>query len=197
MERIRAARGSALRCKGWRQEALLRMLENVLENGENQRELVVYAALAKAARDWKSYHAIVESLKILNEDETLVIQSGKPIGIFKTHAFAPIVIMANCNLVGKWADSEHFYQLQEKGLIMWGGLTAAAWQYIGSQGVIQGTYEIFSAIARKHFGGSLAGRFILTAGLGGMGGAQPLAGVMANAAILMWWRWMRRALKRG
>ena len=122
MERIRAARGSALRCKGWRQEALLRMLENVLENGENQRELVVYAALAKAARDWKSYHAIVESLKILNEDETLVIQSGKPIGIFKTHAFAPIVIMANCNLVGQWADSEHFYQLQEKGLIMWGGL---------------------------------------------------------------------------
>lgn len=184
MGRIRAARGSTLRCKGWRQEALLRMLENVLENGENQRELVVYAALAKAARDWGSYHAIVDSLKSLNEDETLVIQSGKPIGIFKTHAFAPIVIMANCNLVGRWANSEHFYQLQEKGLIMWGGLTAAAWQYIGSQGVIQGTYEIFSAIARQHFNGSLAGRFILTAGLGGMGGAQPLAGVMANAAIL-------------
>jgi len=184
MEKIRAARGSALRCKGWRQEALLRMLENVLENGENQRELVVYAALAKAARDWGSYQAIVESLKILNENETLVIQSGKPIGIFKTHVFAPIVIMANCNLVGKWANSDHFYQLQKKGLIMWGGLTAAAWQYIGSQGVIQGTYEIFSAIARKHFNGNLAGRFILTAGLGGMGGAQPLAGVMANAAIL-------------
>jgi urocanate hydratase len=184
MERIKAARGSALRCKGWRQEALLRMLENVLENGENQQELVVYAALAKAARDWKSFHALVDSLKPLNDDETLVIQSGKPIGIFKTHAFAPIVIMANCNLVGRWATSEHFYQLQEKGLIIWGGLTAAAWQYIGSQGVIQGTYEIFSAIARKHFNGSLAGRFILTAGLGGMGGAQPLAGVMANAAIL-------------
>ncbi|NGQ93938.1 urocanate hydratase [Brevibacillus sp. SYP-B805] len=184
MERIRAARGSALRCKGWRQEALLRMLENVLENGENQQELVVYAALAKAARDWKSFHAIVDSLKTLNDDETLVIQSGKPIGIFKTHVFAPIVIMANCNLVGRWATSEHFYQLQEKGLIIWGGLTAAAWQYIGSQGVIQGTYEIFSAIARKHFNGNLAGRFILTAGLGGMGGAQPLAGVMANAAIL-------------
>lgn len=123
-------------------------------------------------------------MKPLNDDETLVIQSGKPIGIFKTHAFAPIVIMANCNLVGRWATSEHFYQLQEKGLIIWGGLTASAWQYIGSQGVIQGTYEIFSAIARKHFNGSLAGRFILTAGLGGMGGAQPLAGVMANAAIL-------------
>jgi urocanate hydratase len=169
MERIKAARGSALRCKGWRQEALLRMLENVLENGENQQELVVYAALAKAARDWKSFHALVDSLKPLNDDETLVIQSGKPIGIFKTHAFAPIVIMANCNLVGRWATSEHFYQLQEKGLIIWGGLTASAWQYIGSQGVIQGTYEIFSAIARKHFNGSLAGRFILTAGLGGNG----------------------------
>lgn len=184
MEEIKAARGSALRCKGWRQEALLRMLENVLENGENQKELIVYAALGKAARNWSSYHAIVECLKNLNDDETLVIQSGKPIGIFKTHAFAPIVIMANCNLVGKWATSEHFYKLQEQGLIIWGGLTAAAWQYIGSQGVIQGTYEIFATIARMHFNGDLAGRFILTAGLGGMGGAQPLAGVMANAAIL-------------
>ncbi len=184
MERIKAFRGSDLRCKGWRQEALLRMLENVLENGENQKELIVYAALGKAARNWSSYHAIVDCLKNLNDDETLVIQSGKPIGIFKTHPFAPIIIMANCNLVGKWATSEHFYDLQEKGLIIWGGLTAAAWQYIGSQGVIQGTYEIFSTIARMHFNGSLAGRFILTAGLGGMGGAQPLAGVMANAAIL-------------
>lgn len=185
MDVIKAYRGTTLRCKGWRQEALLRMLENVLENGENQQELIVYAALGKAARNWGSYHAIVNTLKNLEDDETLVIQSGKPIGIMKTHLFAPIVIMANCNLVGKWATSENFYELQEKGLIIWGGLTAAAWQYIGSQGVIQGTYEIFATIARRHFGGSLAGRFILTAGLGGMGGAQPLAGVMAGAAILV------------
>ncbi len=184
MERITAARGTELRCKGWRQEALLRMLENVLENGENQKELIVYAALAKAARDWGSYHAIVESLKNLKDDETLVIQSGKPIGIFKTHIFAPIVLMANCNMVGKWATSDNFYALQEKGLMIWGGLTAADWQYIGSQGVIQGTYEIFSSIARKYFNGDLTGKFILTAGLGGMGGSQPLAGVMAKAAIL-------------
>ncbi|WP_241674608.1 urocanate hydratase [Paenibacillus luteus] len=184
MERIAAARGTELRCKGWRQEALLRMLENVLENGENQKELIVYAALAKAARDWPSYHAIVRTLKELEEDETLVIQSGKPIGIFKTHRFAPLVVMANCNLVGRWATSENFYKLQEKGLLIWGGLTAAAWQYIGSQGVIQGTYEIFQSIARQYFEGQLQGRFILTAGLGGMGGAQPLAGTLAGAAIL-------------
>ncbi|MBS4178847.1 urocanate hydratase [Lederbergia citrea] len=185
MGRITAFRGSDLRCKGWRQEALLRMLENVLENGENQKELVVYAALGKAARNWDAYHAIVDALRNIEEDETLVIQSGKPIGILKTHAFAPLVIMANCNVVGKWATSENFYDLQEKGLIMWGGLTAAAWQYIGSQGVIQGTYEIFAAIAERHFNGSLVGKFILTAGLGGMGGAQPLAGVMVGATILV------------
>ncbi|GAE06316.1 urocanate hydratase [Paenibacillus sp. JCM 10914] len=184
MAEITAARGTELRCKGWRQEALLRMLENVLENGENQKELTVYAALAKAARNWGSYHAIVDTLKNLEEDETLVIQSGKPIGIMRTHKYAPIVIMANCNMVGKWATSDQFYKFQEQGLIVWGGLTAAAWQYIGSQGVIQGTYEIFQSIARMHFDGQLAGRFILTAGLGGMGGAQPLAGTMAGAAIL-------------
>src|SRR5690625_4227170 len=181
---IVAQRGNELRCKGWRQEALLRMLENVLENGENQKELIVYAALGKAARDWKSYHAIVDALKNLNNDETLVIQSGKPIGVFKTHEFAPIVIMANCNIVGQWATSDQFYEYEENNLICWGGLTAGAWQYIGSQGVIQGTYEIFSRIAEKYFSGDLRGKFILTAGLGGMGGAQPLAGVMANAAIL-------------
>ncbi|REK76031.1 urocanate hydratase [Paenibacillus paeoniae] len=184
MERITAARGTTLRCKGWRQEALLRMLENVLENGENQKELTVYAALAKAARNWDSYHAIVDTLQNLEEDETLVIQSGKPIGIMRTHKYAPIVVMANCNMVGKWATSDNFYRYQEQGLLVWGGLTAAAWQYIGSQGVIQGTYEIFQSIARMHFDGELAGRFILTAGLGGMGGAQPLAGTMAGAAIL-------------
>ncbi|MBU5673900.1 urocanate hydratase [Paenibacillus sp. MSJ-6] len=182
--RITAARGPVLRCKGWRQEALLRMLENVLENGENQQELIVYASLGKAARDWPSYRAIVETLIHLEEEETLVIQSGKPIGVFRTHAAAPLVVMANCNLVGRWATAEHFYDLQEKGLLIWGGLTAAAWQYIGSQGVIQGTYEIFQSIARRYFDGSLQGRFVLTAGLGGMGGAQPLAGTMANAAIL-------------
>lgn len=185
MERITAMRGSTLRCKGWRQEALLRLLENVLENGENQEKLIVYAALGKAARNWPSYYAIVDALKKLEDDETLVIQSGKPIGIFKTHPFAPIVIMANGNIVGKWATSTNFYDLQEKDLICWGGLTAGAWQYIGSQGVIEGTYEIFSTIARQHFNSSLKGRFILTAGLGGMGGAQPLAGVMADAAILV------------
>ncbi|RXZ83215.1 urocanate hydratase [Paenibacillaceae bacterium] len=184
MDDITAGRGPLLRCKGWRQEALLRMLENVLENGENARELIVYASLAKAARNWPSYHAIVDTLKQLEEDETLVIQSGKPIGVFRTHRQAPLVVMANCNLVGRWATSDNFYALQEKGLIVWGGLTAAAWQYIGSQGVIQGTYEIFQSIARIHFQGSLAGRFILTAGLGGMGGAQPLAGTMAGAVIL-------------
>ncbi|KOY14881.1 urocanate hydratase [Paenibacillus xylanivorans] len=184
MKKITAERGGVLRCKGWRQEALLRMLENVLENGENQKELIVYASLGKAARNWPSYLAIVDTLKQLEEDETLVIQSGKPIGVFKTHRQAPLVVMANCNLVGRWATSENFYDLQDKGLIIWGGLTAAAWQYIGSQGVIQGTYEIFQSIARIHFGGNLRGRFILTAGLGGMGGAQPLAGYMANAAIL-------------
>ncbi|WP_337101939.1 urocanate hydratase [Paenibacillus sp. YIM B09110] len=184
MDLIKAQRGTELRCKGWRQEALLRMLENVLENGENQKELIVYASLGKAARNWPSYHAIVNTLLTLAEDETLVIQSGKPIGVFKTHVRAPLVIMANCNIVGRWATSENFYSLQEKGLIIWGGLTAAAWQYIGSQGVLQGTYEIFQCIARMHYGGSLSGRFILTAGLGGMGGSQPLAGKMAGAAIL-------------
>lgn len=184
MGKILAFRGNQLRCKGWRQEGLLRLLENVLENAENQDELVVYGSLGKAARDWPSYHSIVETLKTINEDETLIIQSGKPIGVIKTHANAPLVIMANCNLVGQWANSDHFYELEKKGLICWGGLTAGDWQYIGSQGVIQGTYEIFQTIARMHFNGDLRGRFILTAGLGGMGGSQPLAGIMANAAIL-------------
>ena len=177
--------GSALRCRGWRQEALLRLLENVLAVGENPDELIVYAALGRAARNWASHDAIVETLKTMAEDETLLIQSGKPIGVVKTHANAPLVIMANCNMVGQWAKAEVFYDLQDKGLICWGGLTAGAWQYIGSQGVIQGTFEIFMQIARQHFHDSLAGKFILTAGLGGMGGSQPLAGVMAGAAILV------------
>ncbi len=176
--------GSELRCRGWRQEALLRLLENVLVVGENPDELVVYAALGRAARDWPSHDAIVHALKTMGEDQTLMIQSGKPIGLLQTHVNAPLVIMANCNMVGQWAQAENFYQWEKANLICWGGLTAGAWQYIGSQGVIQGTYEIFSRIAEKHFDGDLTGRFILTAGLGGMGGAQPLAGTMCNAAIL-------------
>jgi urocanate hydratase len=176
--------GTELRCKGWRQEAMLRLLENVLAVGEAPSNLIVYAALGRAARDWPSHDAIVEALLNLEEDQTLVVQSGKPIGILQTHAQAPIVIMANCNMIGQWATAENFYALKEKNLICWGGLTAGDWQYIGSQGVIQGTYEIFSRIAERHFNSDLRGRFILTAGLGGMGGAQPLAGRLANAAIL-------------
>lgn len=177
--------GPVLRAKGWRQEALLRLLENVLAVGEDPDNLVIYAALGRAARNWPAHDAIVETLKTMDEDQTLVIQSGKPVGLLKTHSKAPIIVMANCNIVGQWAKAENFYDLQEKGLICWGGLTAGCWQYIGSQGVIQGTYEIFMRIAQKRFDGSLAGRFILTAGMGGMGGSQPLAGRMAGAATLV------------
>ena len=176
--------GPTLRAKGWRQEALLRLLENVLSVGEDPDNLIVYASLGRAARNWAAHAKIVETLTTMDEDQTLLIQSGKPVGLLKTHAEAPLVIMANCNIVGQWAKAEVFYDLQEKGLICWGGLTAGAWQYIGSQGVIQGTYEIFMRIAEKRFGGTLSGRFVLTAGLGGMGGSQPLAGRMAGAAIL-------------
>ena len=182
---ITAHRGSLLRAKGWRQEGLLRLLENVLENGEDPENLIVYGALGKAARDWPSYHAIVESLLNLEEDESLIVQSGKPIAVLKTHRDAPVVIMANSNLVGQWARPDYFYDLYDKNLIAWGGLTAGDWQYIGSQGVIQGTYEIFQSIARQAFGGSLKGRFILSAGMGGMGGSQPLAGKLTGAAILV------------
>lgn len=176
--------GSTLRCKGWRQEGLLRLLENVLAVGEDPDNLVVYAAFGRAARDWPSHDKIVATLKTMNDGETLIVQSGKPIGVIKTHTQAPVVLMANCNIVGQWAKAETFYELEKRNLICWGGLTAGDWQYIGSQGVIQGTYEIFMRIAERHFGGDLAGRFVLTAGLGGMGGSQPLAGVMAKAAIL-------------
>jgi urocanate hydratase len=176
--------GGQIRCRGWRQEGLLRLLENVLAVGEDPENLIVYAALGRAARDWPSHDRIVETLKTIADGETLLVQSGKPIGVVRTHAKAPVVIMANCNMVGQWAKAEKFYELANKNLICWGGLTAGDWQYIGSQGVIQGTYEIFVRIAARHFGGDLAGRFILTAGLGGMGGAQPLAGTMAKAVIL-------------
>ena len=183
-KRFTVTSGSNLRCRGWRQEGLLRLLENVLAVGEDPANLVVYAALGKAARDWPSHDKIVETLRTMAEGETLIVQSGKPIGLIKTHDKAPVVIMANCNMVGQWAKAENFYEWQNRNLICWGGLTAGDWQYIGSQGVIQGTYEIFMRIAERHFNNSLKGRFILTAGLGGMGGAQPLAGRMAGAVIL-------------
>jgi urocanate hydratase len=183
-KRFEVTSGSNLRCRGWRQEGLLRLLENVLAVGEDPDNLVVYAALGKAARDWPSHDKIVETLTTMSEGETLVVQSGKPIGLLKTHDKAPIVIMANCNIVGQWAKAENFYEWQKRNLICWGGLTAGDWQYIGAQGVIQGTYEIFMRIAERHFNNSLQGRLILTAGLGGMGGAQPLAGRMAGAVIL-------------
>ena len=182
--RFTVTSGSNLRCHGWRQEGLLRLLENVLAVGEDPANLVVYAALGKAARDWPSHDKIVETLKTMTDGETLIVQSGKPIGLIKTHDKAPVIIMASCNMVGQWAKAENFYEWQKQNLICWGGLTAGDWQYIGSQGVIQGTYEIFMRIAERHFGNSLKGRFILTAGLGGMGGAQPLAGRMAGAVIL-------------
>jgi len=178
-------KGAKIRTKGWRQEALLRLLENVLVNGEKPEELIVYASLGKAARDWPSHNQIVNTLKNIEDDETLIIQSGKPIGVLKTHKYAPLVIMANCNVVGQWAKSDLFYKLEKDGLICWGGLTAMDWQYIGSQGVLQGTYEIFCQIAQKYFNDDLTSKFILTAGLGGMGGAQPLAGTLAKAAILI------------
>jgi urocanate hydratase len=182
--RFTVTSGSNLRCRGWRQEGLLRLLENVLAVGEDPSNLVVYAALGKAARDWPSHDKIVDTLRTMSDGETLIVQSGKPIGLLKTHEKAPIVIMANCNMVGQWAKAENFYEWQRQNLICWGGLTAGDWQYIGSQGVIQGTYEIFMRIAERHFDNNLKGRLILTAGLGGMGGAQPLAGRMAGAIIL-------------
>jgi urocanate hydratase len=183
--RVTAARGTRLRCRGWRQEGLLRMLENVLEVGERPEDLVVYASFAKAARDWPSFDRLVAALRVLHDEETLVVQSGKPIGVFPSSPLAPVVVMATGNVVGHYATAENFYALAEQGLTMWGGLTAGDWQYIGSQGVLQGVYEVLSAVAREHFGGSLAGRLVLTAGLGGMGSAQPIAIRMAGAVGLV------------
>ncbi|WP_242614442.1 urocanate hydratase [Actinomadura roseirufa] len=176
--------GRRRRCRGPRQETLLRMLENTLVHAERPGELIVYAGLAKAARDRTALKRIIEALTELEEDETLVVQSGKPIGVFPTGTRAPLVVMANSNLVGRWATSEHFYELERRGLIAWGGYTAGDWQYIGSQGIVQGTYQTLAAVADEHFGGSLAGRLVVTAGLGGMGGAQPLATVMAGGVAL-------------
>ena len=183
---IRSPHGTALTAKSWLTEAPLRMLMNNLdpEVAENPQELVVYGGIGRAARDWDSYDRIVSALQRLEEDETLLVQSGKPVGVFKTHKDAPRVLIANSNLVPKWATWEHFHELDRAGLMMYGQMTAGSWIYIGTQGIVQGTYETFVEVGRRHYGGSLAGRWILTAGLGGMGGAQPLAATMAGASCL-------------
>ncbi len=183
---VRAPRGSTLSCKGWLQEAAMRMLMNNLDPdvAENPDELIVYGGIGKAARNWKCFDRIVETLKNLGGDETLLVQSGKPVGVFRTHADAPRVLIANSNLVPHWATWEHFRELDRKGLMMYGQMTAGSWIYIGSQGIVQGTYETFVEMGRQHFGGDLSGKWILTAGLGGMGGAQPLAATMAGASML-------------
>ncbi|MFN8650964.1 MAG: urocanate hydratase [Gemmatimonadales bacterium] len=183
---IRAPRGTTLSARSWLTEAPLRMLMNNLDPdvAERPQDLVVYGGIGRAARDWASFDQIVATLKRLNADETLLIQSGKPVGVFRTHADAPRVLLANSNLVPRWATWEHFNELDRKGLMMYGQMTAGSWIYIGSQGIVQGTYETFAEMGRKHFGGNLAGRWVLTAGLGGMGGAQPLAATMAGASCL-------------
>ena len=183
---IRAPRGMEKSCKSWLTEAALRMLMNNLDPdvAEHPEDLVVYGGIGRAARDWTSYDKIVETLRRLEEDETLLVQSGKPVGVFKTHADAPRVLLANSNLVPRWATWEHFDELDRKGLMMYGQMTAGSWIYIGTQGIVQGTYETFAEMGRKHFGGDWSGKWILTAGLGGMGGAQPLAAVMAGACCL-------------
>ena len=183
---IRAATGTALTAKSWLTEAPLRMLMNNLhpDVAERPEELVVYGGIGRAARDWDSFDKIVAALRNLDDDQTLLVQSGKPVGVFKTHADAPRVLIANSNLVPKWATWEHFNELDRKGLAMYGQMTAGSWIYIGTQGIVQGTYETFVEMGRRHFDGDLAGKWILTAGLGGMGGAQPLAAVMAGASCL-------------
>src|SRR6266545_2098681 len=183
---VRAPRGTALSCRSWQQEAALRMLMNNLdpEVAERPEDLVVYGGIGKAARNWECFDAIVRCLKELANDETLLVQSGKPVGIFRTREEAPRVLISNSMLVPAWATWEHFYELDRKGLMMYGQMTAGSWIYIGSQGILQGTYETFAEAARQHFGGSLKGRWTLTAGLGGMGGAQPLAVTMNEGVCL-------------
>jgi len=183
---VRAPRGTVLSCKGWQQEAAMRMLMNNLDEevGERPRDLVVYGGTGRAARSWEAYHAIVSALKNLENDDTLLVQSGKPVGIFKTHEFAPRVLIANSNLVGHWSNWEKFNELERAGLMMYGQMTAGSWIYIGSQGIVQGTFETFAAAGEKHFGGELAGKLIVSGGMGGMGGAQPLAATMTGAAFL-------------
>jgi urocanate hydratase len=183
---IRAPRGTEMSCKGWQQEAALRMLMNNLdpEVAEQPDELIVYGGTGKAARDWPSFEAIVRALRELENDETLLIQSGKPVAVFRTHEHAPRVLLANSNLVGKWSNWEHFHKLERQGLMMYGQMTAGSWIYIGSQGIVQGTYETFAACAERHFGGSLQGKLVVSGGMGGMGGAQPLAATMNGASFL-------------
>ncbi len=183
---VRAPRGSVISCKGWQQEAALRMLMNNLDPDVAERpdELVVYGGTGRAARSWDAFDAIVASLRTLENDETLLVQSGKPVAVFRTHVGAPRVLIANSNLVGRWATWEHFRELERQGLMMYGQMTAGSWIYIGSQGIVQGTYETLGSVAQRHFGGSLAGRLFVTAGLGGMGGAQPLAATMHGAVVL-------------
>ena len=183
---IKAPRGNQMTCKGWHQEAAMRMLMNNLDEevGERPRDLVVYGGTGRAARNWDCYHAIVASLKALENDETLLVQSGKPVGVFKTHEYAPRVLIANANLVGHWSNWEKFNELERAGLMMYGQMTAGSWIYIGSQGIVQGTFETFAAAGEKHFGGELSGKLIVSGGMGGMGGAQPLAATMTGAAFL-------------
>src|SRR5213593_1614816 len=184
---IRAPRGTSLTCKGWPQEAALRMLMNNLDPDVAERpdDLIVYGGSGKAARNWPAFDAIVASLTSLEHDETLLVQSGKPVGVFQTHPGAPRVLIVNALLVPAWATWENFRDLEDRGLTMYGQMTAGSWIYIGSQGIVQGTYETLAAVARRHFGGSLSGRLVVTAGLGGMGGAQPLAATMNGAAALV------------
>jgi urocanate hydratase len=183
---IRAARGNQLTCKGWQQEAAMRMLMNNLDEevAERPKDLVVYGGTGRAARSWEAYQAIIKSLRALENDETLLVQSGKPVGVFKTHEYAPRVLIANSNLVGHWSNWEKFNELERAGLMMYGQMTAGSWIYIGSQGIVQGTFETFSAAGEKHFGGDLSGKLIVSGGMGGMGGAQPLAATMTGAAFL-------------
>jgi urocanate hydratase len=183
---IRAPRGTELSCRGWQQEAALRMLMNNLDPDVAERpgDLVVYGGTGRAARSWEAFDAIVRTLRTLADDETLLVQSGKPVAVFRTHAGAPRVLIANSNLVGRWATWEQFRELEALGLTMYGQMTAGSWIYIGTQGILQGTYETFGAVARRHFGGDLRGRLVLSAGLGGMGGAQPLAATMNGAVFL-------------
>ena len=183
---IRAPRGTQITCKGWQQEAAMRMLMNNLDEevAERPKDLVVYGGTGRAARSWEAYRAIVETLKSLANDETLLVQSGKPVGVFKTHDYAPRVLIANSNLVGHWSNWEKFNELERAGLMMYGQITAGSWIYIGSQGIVQGTFETFSAAGEKHFGGDLSGKLIVSGGMGGMGGAQPLAATMTGAAFL-------------
>ena len=183
---LRSPHGTSLSCRSWLTEAPLRMLLNNLdpEVAERPQDLVVYGGIGKAARNWQCFDQIVAALRALGDEETLLIQSGKPVGVFRTHVDAPRVLIANSNLVARWADWDHFNELDRKGLMMFGQMTAGSWIYIGSQGIVQGTYETFVEMGRQHFGGNLAGKWILTAGLGGMGGAQPLAATMAGASML-------------